>query len=81
MGWMPLSPDGVAICRVCGVDAEAEGGGSMRVATMIRVDLARNVFRVHGAAADGSVPFRKKLSRPQFTASEGLSPSASRLPG
>ena len=53
----------------------------MREATMIRVDLARNVFRVHGAAADGSVPFRKKLSRPQFTASEGLSPSASRLPG
>ncbi len=32
----------------------------------IGVDLAKNVFQVHGAAADGSVLFRKKLSRPQF---------------
>ncbi len=34
--------------------------------TIIGVDLAKNVFQVHGAAADGSVVFRKKLSRPQF---------------
>ena len=34
--------------------------------TVIGVDLAKNVFQVHGAAADGSVLFRKKLSRPQF---------------
>jgi transposase len=34
--------------------------------TIIGVDLAKNVFQVHGAAADGSVLFRKKLSRPQF---------------
>jgi len=33
---------------------------------IIGVDLAKNVFQVHGAAADGSVVFRKKLSRPQF---------------
>ncbi len=32
----------------------------------IGVDLAKNVFQVHGAAADGSVLFRKKLLRPQF---------------
>lgn len=30
------------------------------------VDLAKNVFQVHGAAADGSVLFRKNLSRPQY---------------
>jgi len=38
----------------------------MRKATIIAVDLAKNVFQVHGAAADGSVLVRKKLSRPQF---------------
>ena len=38
----------------------------MGEATIIGVDLAKNVFQVHGAAADGSVLFRKKLSRAQF---------------
>lgn len=38
----------------------------MKDATIIGVDLAKNVFQVHGATADGSVAFRKKLSRPQF---------------
>jgi len=33
---------------------------------IIGVELAKNVFQVHRAAADGSVLFRKKLSRPQF---------------
>ena len=35
--------------------------------TIIGIDLAKNVFQLHGAALDGSVVFRKKLSRPQFT--------------
>jgi len=34
--------------------------------TIIGVDLAKNVFQLHGAAADGSVVFRKKLTRVQF---------------
>jgi transposase len=34
--------------------------------TIIGVDLAKNVFQLHGAAADGSVAFRKKLTRSQF---------------
>jgi len=38
----------------------------MRKATIIGVDLAKNVFQVHGAVADGSVLFRKKLSWSQF---------------
>jgi transposase len=38
----------------------------MSQATIIGVDLAKNVFQLHGAAADGSVLFRKKLSRSQF---------------
>lgn len=33
---------------------------------IIGVDLAKNVFQLHGATTDGTVIFRKKLSRPQF---------------
>lgn len=42
-----------------------EGGIHGKV-TIIGVDLAKNVFQLHGAAADGTVVFRKKLSRLQF---------------
>lgn len=34
--------------------------------TMIGVDLAKNVFQVHGALMSGQVQFRKKLTRLQF---------------
>ena len=33
---------------------------------MIGVDLAKNVFQLHGASMTGEVLFRKKLSRGQF---------------
>ena len=33
---------------------------------IIGVDLAKRVFQLHGAAADGSVLFRKKLIRERF---------------
>lgn len=42
--------------------------------TIIGVDLARSKFRVHCAAADGIVQFRKKLSRPQFARSMAEQP-------
>ena len=35
---------------------------------MIGVDLAKNVFQVHGAFRTGEVQFRKKLTRTQFLA-------------
>ena len=35
----------------------------MEQATIIGIDLAKRSFQVHGARADGSVAFRKKLSR------------------
>jgi transposase len=38
----------------------------MRKDMMIGVDLAKSVFQIHGATMDGTVKFRKKLSRPQF---------------
>lgn len=34
--------------------------------TMIGVDLAKNVFLLHGASLTGQLKFRKKLSRIQF---------------
>ena len=34
--------------------------------TMIGVDLAKNVFQLHGASMTGHVKFRRKVTRPQF---------------
>ncbi len=34
--------------------------------TIIGIDPAKNVFQLHGAAADGRAVFRKKLTRLQF---------------
>lgn len=36
--------------------------------TIIGIDIARNVFQLHGATATGAVAFRKKLSRSQLLA-------------
>lgn len=38
----------------------------MKEVSIIGVDLAKNVFQVHGATKEGTVVFRKRLSRPQF---------------
>ena len=35
----------------------------MEHATIIGIDLAKRSFQLHGARADGSVAFRRKLSR------------------
>lgn len=42
------------------------GNQPMSTASIIGVDLAKNIFQIHGATSDGIVLFRKKLSRPQF---------------
>ncbi|WP_019091395.1 IS110 family transposase, partial [Komagataeibacter europaeus] len=34
--------------------------------TVIGIDLAKNIFQVHGASRAGEVMFRKKLRRQQF---------------
>ena len=34
--------------------------------TTIGVDLAKNVFQLHGASMNGDLRFRKRLSRRQF---------------
>ena len=38
----------------------------MGKATIVGVDLAKDVFQVQGAVADRLVLFQQKLSRPQF---------------
>jgi transposase len=40
----------------------------MKEVSIIGVDLAKQVFQLHGATAEGEVVFRKKLSRKQFLA-------------
>ena len=40
----------------------------MEKTSIIGLDLAKNVFQAHGAKADGSVAFRKKLTRNQVLA-------------
>ena len=40
----------------------------MDTVSIVGIDLAKQNFQLHGAAADGSGVFRKKLSRPQLTA-------------
>jgi hypothetical protein len=40
----------------------------MREVSIIGVDLAKQVFQLHGATAEGEVVFRKKLLRKQFLA-------------
>ena len=46
----------------------------MKEVTIIGIDLAKRSFQVHGATADGSVAFRKKLSRPQLLAFLAVQP-------
>ena len=40
----------------------------MAEVNMIGLDLAKNTFQAHGASADGSVVFRKKLRRDKVMA-------------
>ena len=44
--------------------------------TVIGNDLAKRVFQLHGARIDGSVAYRKKLSRGSCSPSWHSSPSA-----
>ncbi|MFN3315049.1 MAG: hypothetical protein ACK46Q_16530 [Hyphomonas sp.] len=40
----------------------------MKEVSIIGVDLAKQVFQLHGATEEGEVVFRRKLSRKQFLA-------------
>lgn len=46
----------------------------METVTIIGIDIAKNVFHLHGAAADGEVIFRKKLTRAKLLNFVGKQP-------
>ena len=46
----------------------------MKEISIIGLDIAKHVFQVHGARADGSVAFGKKLSRGKLLAFLKLKP-------
>ena len=58
-------PDGIEMCHAGTVYRPETEEATMDKVTIIGVDLAKRSFQVHGASADGSVLFRKKLSRAQ----------------
>ena len=65
MAWMP-PPGGIAMYPLPTLCGPREGATSMPQVAIIGVDLAKRVFQLHGAAADGSVLFRRKLTRERF---------------
>src|SRR5205823_4650783 len=65
MEWMPLpAAPGCEKVKDCGFTARGED--NMNDVSIIGVDLAKRVFHAHGARSDGSVAFRKRLSRSQL---------------
>ena len=62
MEWTP-PPDGIAICQGGGAFDPLKEEASMEEVSIIGIDLAKRSFQVHGARSDGSVAFRRKLSR------------------
>ena len=58
-------PNGVAMRQACDAEVTTGREGIHEGRSIIGVDLAKNVFQLHGAAADAAA-FRKKLSRLQF---------------
>src|SRR5215831_2057553 len=53
-------------CQTGGVDSLQQRGPSMAKVSMIGLDLAKNVFQVHGIDAAGKVVVRRQLRRPQL---------------
>ena len=49
----------------------------MEQVTIVGIDLAKRSFHLHGARVDGSVAFRKKLSREKVLAFLALQPRCS----
>jgi len=60
MGWTPL--DGIDVPKWrCWVTATEEA--SVESVSTIGIDPAKHVFQLHGAAADGTALFRRRLRR------------------
>ncbi|ESY46336.1 hypothetical protein X744_29680 [Mesorhizobium sp. LNJC372A00] len=66
MGWTP--PKGIAMCQGSGVETLLRQV-SMNHTIIIAVDLAKNVFQLHGMRADGSVAFLRRYRGPSSSRS------------
>lgn len=62
MGWMALAPTGVVMRYTAGVEICIERSHPMEVTT-IGLDLAKNIFQVHGITKDEEVAFNRPLRR------------------
>jgi len=65
MGWMAPAPTSVAMRYNAGVDICIERSHPMEVTT-IGLDLAKNIFQVHGITKDEDVAFNRPLRRAQL---------------
>ena len=61
------SPQTAAQCaKLAVLKHKLKDRASMGEINIVGIDVSKNVFQLHGAAADGSVVFSKKLSRSKF---------------
>lgn len=68
MGWTPPPDDGIDVPKwKCHPPLQPEGASTMEITT-IGIDLAKNVFQVHGITKHGKVLVRKQLRRDQMAA-------------
>ena len=66
MGWTPPPVNGIDVPEwKCHRPLEQEGASDMQITT-VGLDLAKNVFQVHGADARGRAVLRKQLRRDQL---------------
>jgi transposase len=68
MGWTPPPDDGIGVPEwKCHRPLEPEGASTMQITT-VGLDLAKNVFQVHGVNGHGKAVLRKQLRRDQVAA-------------
>jgi transposase len=69
MVWTPPLPNGIAMCQSGRVNHHlTEEEESAMNSTTIGLDIAKNVFQVHGVNANGKAVLRKQLKRSQVLA-------------
>jgi transposase len=68
MGWTPPPANGIDVPEwECHRPVDPEGASTMKITT-VGIDLAKNVFQVHGVSKHGKAVLRKQLRRHQVAA-------------
>ena len=67
MGWTPPPLDGISCAKVGARSNHLSGAGAstMKITT-VGIDLAKNVFQVHGVDERGKAVLKKQLKRHQL---------------